>query len=86
MQAAHGIWQYVDTGRPVADDRNRACGCCGGRNTTEGHDHCLGTLPGVISACCGHGVDSDAYVLLENGSRMGGTKALKWVERTNHDG
>ena len=86
MQVEGQTWLYVDTGRPVADDPNRACGHCGGRNTLEGHDHCLGTLPRVINACCGHGVDGDAYVVFENGSRMAGPAALMWIESTNHNG
>lgn len=28
----------------------------------EGHDACLGTLPGVMNACCGHGNVKYAYV------------------------
>jgi len=33
--------------------------------TPEGHDACLGKLPGVGAACCGHGVD-DAYAIDNN--------------------
>lgn len=32
----------------------RACGYCG-ETCGNGPDPCLGVLPGVISACCGHG-------------------------------
>ena len=34
--------------------------------TEDGHDACLGALPGVIAACCGHGV-KEGYILFENG-------------------
>lgn len=30
-------------------------------------DPCLGELPGVAGACCGHGDPSKAYVSFENG-------------------
>ena len=49
-----GQWVYEDTGEPVFGER--ACKRCGEKPTPEGHDACLGTLPGVVSACCGHGV------------------------------
>jgi hypothetical protein len=49
----HGI---VLTGQ----DPQRACGHCGSVATTEGHDACLGTLPGALNACCGHGTTREA--------------------------
>lgn len=51
------IWRHVDThapaSGPVADPRE--CPQCGYPPSAEGHDHCLMNLPGVSSACCGHG-------------------------------
>lgn len=38
------------------------CFCC--REMPPGPDICLGLLPGVAQACCGHGRVEDAYVLL----------------------
>jgi hypothetical protein len=35
-------------------------------------DPCLGVLPGVRYACCGHGVRSTAYVRFENGATIRG--------------
>lgn len=67
---------YVDTRAPVASDPDRPCGYCGLANTSEGHDGCLGTLPGVINACCGHGQVSDAWVVLEDGTRLAGADAV----------
>jgi hypothetical protein len=49
-----GGWRYADTGEPLG---GRACVKCGCQPTPDGHDACLGTLPGVIHACCGHGVE-----------------------------
>jgi hypothetical protein len=49
-----GCWLYCDTGEPI--DKRRSCARCGKAPTKEGHDACLGTLLGIQSACCGHGV------------------------------
>jgi hypothetical protein len=32
-----------------------------------GYDPCLGCLPGVLNACCGHGGEHQPYVLLDGG-------------------
>ncbi len=39
------------------------CLACGQYRTPEGHDPCIANLPGVDSACCGHGLAGDAYVV-----------------------
>ena len=45
------------------------CGHCGKDRTPEGHDGCLGTLPGVMNACCGHGGNAEgAYIQYWDGS------------------
>ncbi len=49
-------WTYDDTGEAVGDG-SRPCARCGKPPTPEGHDTCLGALPGVKAACCGHGVE-----------------------------
>lgn len=47
-----------------------SCGHCGLSRTPEGHDGCIGTLPGVTNACCGHGGTAEgAYVQFSFGSR-----------------
>lgn len=56
---------YKDDGILVSADKDRACGHCGKSNTPEGHDACLGTIPGAINACCGHGSPREAYVQFE---------------------
>jgi len=53
-------WVYSDTGFLAVDDRS--CVRCDGPPTAEGHDACLGRLPGVTSACCGHGVSPPILV------------------------
>lgn len=67
IQEHDGIWLYTDTKQPVAENPQRPCGYCGRAITTEGYDGCLGKLPGVANACCGHGNPSDAYIQFEVG-------------------
>lgn len=39
------------------------CDKCKLGPTREGHDGCLGTLPGpIMNACCGHGNNKQAYI------------------------
>jgi hypothetical protein len=75
-----GAWRWADTGQPVAG-HPRPCGKCKLSDTPEGHDGCLGTLPGVRNACCGHGYVDEAYVSLDTGIRLGGAEALEWIQR-----
>lgn len=75
-------WYYVDTGEPTADHwQERACGHCGRHITPEGHDGCLGTLPKVRNACCGHGQVEETYVQLVPGVEIRGAEAIKLIER-----
>jgi hypothetical protein len=55
-----------------ADMRDiRPCPNCGMKRTKEGHDPCIGELPGVKNACCGHGTEL-GYVAFENGVTIRG--------------
>jgi hypothetical protein len=58
---------------------NGSCVKCGQMPTKEGHDACLGTLPGVIDACCGHGV-KEAYIHFENGVTIRGSLVMAFVQ------
>ena len=58
-------WVYSDTKKLVSENKNRACGKCGKSETKEGHDACLGILPGFMNACCGHGVDEPYIQFLD---------------------
>ncbi len=72
------------------------CAACGQLPTPEGHDACLGTLPGVWNACCGHGDPSEAYVQFRPGvlrwlmrklglmdaRRIKGDAAVRWIAET----
>ena len=73
-----GQWIYTDTRQPTATTwQARPCGHCGQPNTSAGHDACLGTLPGVDNACCGHGDERLAYIQYTNGTEKRGADALK---------
>ena len=72
---------FSDTKESVSDTwKSRPCGHCGKKFTKEGHDACLGTLPRVMNACCGHGIEAEAYVQFKNGERLDGAEAIKWIE------
>lgn len=73
-------WRFTDTGEPTVETwLERPCGHCGLPDTPEGHDGCLGTLPGVLNACCGHGDVDAAYVQVENGPTRRGREALTLI-------
>jgi len=46
----------------IGSGQHGICAKCKKEPTKEGHDGCLGTLPGVMNACCGHGQANQAYV------------------------
>lgn len=75
-----GAWAYAD-GTLVSADPDRACAHCGLANTPEGHDGCLGTIPGVAAACCGHGIASDAYVVFTDRREKRGQEAVAFFDR-----
>ena len=52
------------------------CEFCGRKSTSEGHDPCLGTLPGLMNACCGHGQTAEAYIQFMDGFCVRGEDAL----------
>lgn len=61
-------WVYDDTQEPITDNE-RPCIKCRHLPTKEGHDHCLGYIPELRSACCGHGKEP-SYIVLENGLHL----------------
>lgn len=69
-------WRYEDTGEKTVGASARPCGFCDVRATREGHDACLGTIPGVVNACCGHGEESEAYITHDGGERISGATAM----------
>ena len=74
-------WIYSDTKETtVSAFRDRPCGRCNEHNTPEDHDACLGTLKGIMNACCGHGVASEAYVQFLDGFSIRGKDAVDVLE------
>ncbi len=59
----------------------RDCGKCHKPDTIDGHDACLGTLPGVMNACCGHGNQDEAYIQWVDGSCIRGFDAALEQQR-----
>ena len=71
--------RYADDLTPTVDEAGasveRPCVQCGLLAVPDGPDPCLGLLPDVRAACCGHGVD-EPYVLIH--STMRGQQALDY--------
>ena len=66
----NGVWRFSDNDEPTAETwADRPCGICGkfGNSNAGKPDPCLGQLPGVTNACCGHGNRDEAYVVFEGG-------------------
>ena len=78
IEVIEGKFVYIDTKESTIENyKLRPCGICGLFNTNDGHDGCLGTLPNVMNACCGHGQERGAYIQYWNGSTVQGKRALK---------
>ena len=72
-----GVWYFKDTGKKISDTyKEHKCGNCGKQYTEEGHDGCLGTLVGLMNACCGHGNVKEAYVQFLDGECIRGEDAI----------
>jgi hypothetical protein len=68
-------WVYADDHSPADMEHLRPCAVCGAifqGSDVGGPDPCLGDLPGVDNACCGHGVPSQAYIRFTNGVTVRG--------------
>ena len=80
---SEGDWVFQDNGEPtISTWRKRPCGHCGKHGTQDDDfaDPCLGKLPGVVNACCGHGSSADAYICFENGSVVRGFKVVETMD------
>ena len=60
-------------------DANVPCSKCGKLSDKNGHDPCLANLPGVKSACCGHGIHN-GYITFSNGIVIIGKFEVKRIE------
>ncbi len=75
-----GIWLYNDTNKPVKNNINISCGFCGQLKTKEGHDACLGIIPKIMNACCGHGNIQEAYIQFIDGLCVYGKNACLYIK------
>ena len=76
IELLNGKYVYSDTQTPTVGNE-RDCGHCGKPNTKQGYDGCLGEIPNVMNACCGHGKDSQAYIQYWDGSIITGKQAVR---------
>lgn len=65
-------WNWRDTDKPV--DEAKPCSKCE-KLPVNGHDDCLKNLPGVKSACCGHGKET-GYILFNDGTMIQGNFSI----------
>ncbi len=75
-----GAFVFTDTGELTSETwKARPCGHCGefGGGADGAPDPCLGTLPGVVNACCGHGESDASYVVLSDGVVLRGFTCTK---------
>jgi len=81
-----GKWVYKDTGEDIPANGGvfRPCKRCG-KLFEYGPDPCLGNLPGVDNACCGHGDSSHAYIRFTNGIIIEGFDTIKYTEKYEGD-
>jgi hypothetical protein len=85
IEQIDGEWRFVDTGQPTATTwESRPCGAC--HRKIDEHDPCLGLLPGVMNACCGHGLEADAYIQFPDGRIVTGAAALELASRLKDSG
>lgn len=76
IEEVDGEYVFCDTGEKTSTTyTQRPCGHCDKFQTKEGHDGCLGTLPGVFNACCGHGETKDAYIQYMDKTTIHGEEA-----------
>jgi len=70
VEFVDGKWMYSDTKEVITEDiLGRKCPRCKQSETPEGADPCIANLPGVIAACCGHGLNDFAgkgYILFSD--------------------
>lgn len=90
LRKHHGGWD-ADVRRRGVDTSLGQAGYCAfcDRTMSDGPDACLGFLPGVSHACCGHGGVTEAFVVIggepdqdystiANPIRLSGAAALKY--------
>ncbi len=79
IELRNETWFYCDKNISVKSIKKTPCGYCGQPVTKEGHDGCLETLPGLMNACCGHGIKEQAYVQFLDGFCVQGKDACSII-------
>ena len=79
---AHGVWRMSGTRKPV---KKAVVNCKRCLKTMKfgDPDPCLGVLPGVAYACCGHGVE-EGYIYFHSGVVIRGE--FTEIEKTKKPG
>ena len=62
----NGLILHRDSKGCFINEKKLKCCMCNKQATDTGHDPCIANLPGVASACCGHG-ETKGYIEFENG-------------------
>lgn len=70
-------WRYSHNNKPVDFQNPPPCKHCNVKYDQNEPDPCLGKLPGVEYACCGHGVQKQSYIKFLNGKIIRGFKIDK---------
>ena len=86
IESRKGIWFYSDINKSVESIKNIPCGVCNQPVTIDGHDACLGILPGLMNACCGHGNIDEAYIQFLDGVCVQGEKAFSIIKELKANG
>ncbi|MGH1591146.1 hypothetical protein ACRBEV_25685 [Methylobacterium phyllosphaerae] len=74
---------YADTHEPMDRDNPRPCAACRMPVVVGEPDPCIGTLPGVLGACCGHGGVESSYVCFENGFFLHGFNRITYRKQSD---
>lgn len=78
-----GVWIFSDTGEPTAQThKSRSCGQCKKhpiKDRHEEYDACMGRLPRIKNACCGHGNTELASIQFMSGFSVHGPDATKII-------
>ena len=79
------VYTHWDDTTMLQHGRERPCTACGNRSEEGGPDYCLGELPAVKAACCGHGFPEEAYFVFVNGQELRGPEAVRLQECWIHN-
>lgn len=70
-----GDWFYDDTNESISI--KRSCVRCRQYAINDEYDACMGEIPAVRFACCGHGAE-DGYIVLNSGYKF--TIPVGWAK------